>query len=230
MNSRLIGVALICFAVATTLRGDVALDDSYEHVIAEKGQPLGRASTGDSVILRYADGSIRLKGGKVVAVNTRAAAGGGAATVTPVAAAAGAAAPIAKSVTSAEASSAASPLEWRTEYRTALVEAKEQHRHVFLFFTGSDWCGWCKRLQREILSTPEFARFAGEKLILVELDYPRAKPQAPELKRQNAVLQRSYQIEGYPTVVVLDENGKTVGRLGYQEGGPGPFIEALKAL
>ena len=119
---------------------------------------------------------------------------------------------------------------WTTDYAAAVKEAKAKNQHVFLFFTGSDWCGWCKRLTREILSTPEFTKFAGEKLVLVELDFPRSKPITPAVKAQNAKLAKEHGIEGYPTVIVLDGEGRKVGELGYQEGGPGPFIDALKKM
>jgi thioredoxin-related protein len=124
----------------------------------------------------------------------------------------------------------AETLKWSTDYSVALVQAKEQNRQVFLLFTGSDWCIWCKRLNNEILSSPEFSRYAGEKLLLVEVDFPEHKAQSAALKGQNAKLAETYHIEGYPTVIVLDRTGKAVGRLGYQKGGPGPFLEALKKL
>ena len=126
--------------------------------------------------------------------------------------------------------SAAEDMTWTTDYKAALAQAKAQNRHVFLFFTGSDWCSWCKRLNREILSTDEFKEYAGKKLILVELDFPRGKPQSNEVKEQNAKLADRFKIEGYPTVIVLNSSGKKVGELGYQEGGPSPFVEALDKL
>ena len=116
---------------------------------------------------------------------------------------------------------------WTTDYNAALEQAKTDDRRVFLFFTGSDWCSWCKRLNGEILSTPEFQKFAGEKLVLVELDFPKSKAQPAAVKAQNAKLAQQFKIEGYPTVIVLDSAGKKVGELGYQQGGPGPFIEAI---
>ena len=126
--------------------------------------------------------------------------------------------------------SAAEDVTWTTDYKAALAQAKAQNRHVFLFFTGSDWCSWCKRLNREILSTDEFKEYAGKKLILVELDFPRGKPQSNEVKEQNAKLADRFKIEGYPTVIVLNSSGKKVGELGYQEGGPSPFVEALSKM
>jgi len=118
-------------------------------------------------------------------------------------------------------------LHWETDYAAALKQAKTENRHVFLFFTGSDWCGWCKRLNKEILSTPEFAQYSKGKLILVELDFPKKRKLTANLKAQNAKLAAKYKIEGYPTIIVLDSSGAKVGELGYQEGGPGPFIASL---
>jgi protein disulfide-isomerase len=225
MHARVLLALVLGVGGIGALRADIGLDATYEEVLAEKGPPTGRAEMGDSVILRYPDGSIRLKAGKVVAVNLKP---GGTASARPVRAA-----PPSHTETRAThpAAEAVRPaLVWRTDYRAALAEAKEHDRHVFLFFTGSDWCGWCMRLQKEILTTPEFARYAEEKLVLVEVDFPREKSQAPALKKQNAALQRAFQIEGYPTVVVLDADGKAVGRLGYQEGGPKPFVHQLQSL
>ena len=121
-------------------------------------------------------------------------------------------------------------LVWQTDYAAALKQAKTENRKVFLFFTGSDWCSWCKRLNQEILSTPDFARYAKEKLILVEVDFPKKRPQSATLQTQNAKLARTYHIEGYPTVVILDSSGKKIDELGYQEGGPSPFLARLSKL
>jgi len=125
---------------------------------------------------------------------------------------------------------AAEDLKWSTDYKAALTQAKAENRHVFLFFTGSDWCSWCKRLNKEILSQDAFKDYAAKNLILVELDFPRGKSQPSDVKKQNAKLMDLYKIEGYPTVIVLDSAGKKVGELGYQEGGPGPFVDALSKM
>ncbi len=124
----------------------------------------------------------------------------------------------------------ARPLGWMTDYNAALAKAKAENKNVFVFFTGSDWCGYCIKLQKEILTTAEFSAYAREKLVLVELDFPRRKQQPEAVKAQNRKLAQSMGIEGYPTVVVLNSAGKPVGKLGYQEGGPGPFIASLKKL
>ena len=129
--------------------------------------------------------------------------------------------------TVADKTAAEEQLIWQTDYATALGKAKTENKHVFLFFTGSDWCSWCKRLNKEILSTPEFARYSKEKLILVEVDFPKKRSQSATLKTQNAKLAKRYKIEGYPTVIILDSSGTRIDELGYQEGGPAPFISKL---
>ena len=77
---------------------------------------------------------------------------------------------------------------------------------------------------------PDFKNFARDQLVLVKLDFPRSIPQSAQVKARNQKLAQQYQIDGYPTIVVLDSAGKPVGRLGYQPGGPGPFIKELKKL
>ncbi len=119
---------------------------------------------------------------------------------------------------------------WLTNYTEALGKAKTEDRKVFLFFTGSDWCGWCMRLEREVLRMPEFTDFAAENMVLVKLDFPRRTRLPAAEAAQNQRLAKEYGVRGYPTVVVLDSNGKRVGEMGYQEGGPGPFIEQIRSM
>jgi protein disulfide-isomerase len=119
---------------------------------------------------------------------------------------------------------------WTTDYTAALARAKEENRKVFLFFTGSDWCGWCMRLEREILRMPEFTDYAADKLVLVKLDFPRGFKLPAAVAAQNQKLAEQYGVRGYPTVVVLDHSGRAVGQLGYQEGGASPFLARLEAF
>lgn len=213
-----------------SLRAAIVLDSTYEQVIAEKGQPTGKMQAGDNLVLRYPDVTIRLKAGRVIGVE----AGKGqpaprvAAVAPPPAPAAPTPAPVV--ATQEAGATGAKKATWGTDYNAALTAAKGQNRRVFLFFTGSDWCGWCMRLQKEILTTPEFASYASENLVLVELDFPQKKRLPAPMKSQNETLARKYGIEGFPTVIVLDGSGRKVGQLGYQEGGPAPFVKALKSL
>jgi thioredoxin-related protein len=120
--------------------------------------------------------------------------------------------------------------EWLTDYKRAQQEAKTSNRLLLVDFTGSDWCGWCIKLDREVFSKAEFKDYASKNLVLMEVDFPRAKAQAADLKKQNQELAQQYQIEGFPTIVVLDGDGKRIGELGYMEGGPAAFIAQLEKL
>ena len=119
---------------------------------------------------------------------------------------------------------------WGENYEKALAQAKAEKKLVVLDFTGSDWCGWCIKLNNEVFSQAEFKDYAKENLVLVELDFPQTKPQSAELKAQNQKLQKEYRIEGYPTIIVLNSSGKKVAELGYEQGGPKPFIAKLSSL
>ena len=117
---------------------------------------------------------------------------------------------------------------WETNYKKAQSEAKSSHKLVFINFTGSDWCGYCIQLDRLILSQPQFKDYATKNLILVEIDFPRRKPQSVEIRKQNQELAERYQVDGFPTVVVLDGDGKTVWRYdGMYTGGVAAFLAEL---
>ena len=116
-----------------------------------------------------------------------------------------------------------------TDYAAAKAKAKSDNKFVLLEFTGSDWCGYCKRMQAEVFSKPEFQQYAAKNLILVELDFPRSKPQSDAVKTQNMKLASEYEIEGFPTLIVLSPDGKRVANFfGYMEGGPEAFIAAVE--
>jgi protein disulfide-isomerase len=119
---------------------------------------------------------------------------------------------------------------WSEDFAKASEEAKSEKKLLLIDFTGSDWCGWCIKLDKEVFSQPEFAEYAKKNLVLFEADFPNKVKQSDELKAQNAKLQKQYKIEGYPTIIVLDSEGKKVGELGYMAGGPKAFIAALDKL
>ena len=125
---------------------------------------------------------------------------------------------------------AADELNWLTDLPKAQAKAKQENKLVMLDFTGSDWCGWCIKLNKEVFSQPAFADYASKNLVLVEVDFPRSKPQSADLKKTNEALQDKYKVEGYPTIIVLNSDGKKVGELGYQPGGPKAFIAELDKL
>ena len=119
---------------------------------------------------------------------------------------------------------------WLTNFKQAQEEAKANNKLMLLDFTGSDWCGWCIKLDKEIFSKPEFKEYAVKNLVLVEVDFPRKKAQSSAEKIQNEELAVKHGIEGFPTIIVLDGDGKTVGMLGYTPGGPSAFIAELDKL
>jgi thioredoxin-related protein len=123
------------------------------------------------------------------------------------------------------AASVAHAADWTEDYASAVAQAKKEHKMLLLDFTGSDWCVWCQRTDKEVFATQKFKDFADQKLILVRLDFPNAKPQTDALKAQNVGLRDKYGVEGYPTLVVLDAKEKVVfSQLGYKDGGPDAFI------
>lgn len=119
---------------------------------------------------------------------------------------------------------------WTTDLKLAQRVASEQGKLLLMDFTGSDWCGWCMKLDREVFRTAEFENYARENLVLLKVDFPEHIILSADVKAQNNALQSQYGVHGYPTVVVCNPAGNEVGRLGYMEGGPSAFIGRLKQL
>lgn len=119
-----------------------------------------------------------------------------------------------------------------TSYLSAVNEAKARGKLLLLDFTGSDWCGYCKALDGEVLSTSSFQRFSASNFVFVTVDFPHQTPLPPELKAQNDSLGRKYHVNGFPTLLVTDCDGKELGRTsGYDPGsGPKAVIAALQAF
>lgn len=119
---------------------------------------------------------------------------------------------------------------WLQDLSKAQAQAKESHKLLLLDFTGSDWCIWCKKLDAEVYSQPAFQAYAKDHLVLMKIDFPRKIAQSPEVKKQNGELAQKYGVQGFPTIVVLNGEGKQVGELGYQPGGADAFVNELKKL
>jgi protein disulfide-isomerase len=118
---------------------------------------------------------------------------------------------------------------WITDAKAAQDKARAEQKLVLMNFTGSDWCGWCIKLKDEVFSTKQFKDYAAKNLVLLEVDFPRQKPQTAAQKQANQALQKKYGIRGYPTLIVLNGEGKQVGQLGYMPGGPKAFLGKLPA-
>jgi protein disulfide-isomerase len=99
---------------------------------------------------------------------------------------------------------------------------------MLLFFTGSDWCGWCNKIEEEAIDTPEFAEIAGNKFIFVKLDFPLYANQDPQVKAQNKALQQKFDVRGFPTLVIIDPvQNQSIGTTGYRPGGGKAFADHL---
>ncbi|MES2575098.1 MAG: thioredoxin family protein [Bacteroidota bacterium] len=131
----------------------------------------------------------------------------------------------------------AQELKWETDINKAIKVSNKTKKPMLLFFTGSDWCGWCIRLQKEVLKTPEFAKWANANVVLVELDFPRAAPQSDLIKMQNSGLQQAFGVQGYPTVwftTAQEKDGKPsftgLGSTGYVAGGPTAWLAVADGI
>lgn len=107
----------------------------------------------------------------------------------------------------------AADLAWLTDLPKAKAQAKAEGKLVLMDFTGSDFCSSCMRLHKEVFATKEFAEYAKKRLVLMELDFPLKKKQAPELKAANEALAKEFKVDGYPTLIVLAPDGKKLGEV-----------------
>jgi protein disulfide-isomerase len=129
-----------------------------------------------------------------------------------------------------------STLNWHTDLNKAVNISIIEKKPIMLFFTGSDWCGWCMRLKKEVFNFPEFETWTKENVVLVELDFPRRKAIDPKILNQNRELARIFGVSGYPTVWFvnpqkLDSNKLNflkLGKLGYLAGGPNKWISTAE--
>jgi protein disulfide-isomerase len=128
-------------------------------------------------------------------------------------------------------------LTWHSDLQKAISLSQKEKKPMMLFFTGSDWCGWCHRLQREVFNTPAFTTWASSDVILVELDFPRNKVLPQNIMEQNQMLQQQFGVQGYPTVWFVNVtkeadklNLAPLSSSGYLQGGPEVWITNAKAI
>lgn len=128
-------------------------------------------------------------------------------------------------------------LQWHEKLAEAQVISKKTNKPIFAFFTGSDWCGWCHRLQATVFAKPEFKQWANENVVLLELDFPRRKKLDETLTKQNDNLRQMFAVRGYPTgwlvmpeIVDKKVNFKRLGSQGYVAGGPSAWIKGAEKI
>lgn len=119
-------------------------------------------------------------------------------------------------------------INWQHNIEDALQQAKQENKHVFVFFTGSDWCSWCFKLIEEVFDTPEFQNYVAENMVMVELDFPRGNLLSESQKSYNQEKQQKYGIQGYPSVLILDTDGKVVVQTGYRPDGGAAYVKFLE--
>lgn len=119
---------------------------------------------------------------------------------------------------------------WVTDYSIGMDQAKKENKPVFLYFTGSDWCGWCKKLDQEVLSQPAFAQSIGNQFVFIKLDFPMNRNANDSLMQQNAKIKQQYGVTGFPTVILVDAQGTFIAETGYRSGGGEAYATYIKQL
>jgi thioredoxin-related protein len=119
---------------------------------------------------------------------------------------------------------------WMNDWEAAKKLAAEQKKDLLIDFTGSDWCGWCKKLDKEVFSEEAFKAAAKDKYVLVALDFPQQKELPEAEKEQNAKLQAEFAVEGFPTIFLADAQGRPFAKTGYQPGGAESYVKHLSEI
>jgi thioredoxin-related protein len=120
---------------------------------------------------------------------------------------------------------------WTSDYAGAKKQAVQSKKDLLIDFTGSDWCGWCIKLNDEVFKKDPFKAGVKDTFVLVELDFPKDESKlTEEVKKQNKELGEKYAVQGYPSIVLTDADGRPYASTGYQEGGPEKYVEHLNEL
>ncbi len=120
---------------------------------------------------------------------------------------------------------------WSSDYEASKKLAAEGKKDLLIDFTGSDWCGWCIKLNDEVFKHDAFKAGVKDSFVLVELDFPNDKSKLSEAtQKQNQELGEKYAVQGYPTILLCDATGKPYAATGYEKGGPEKYVEHLNEL
>ncbi len=119
---------------------------------------------------------------------------------------------------------------WEDNFDMAAEQAKKDGKYMLVDFSGSDWCGWCIKLDEEVFSKKEFKDYAKDNLVLALVDFPRRKELSKKDKERNDALAKKHGVRGFPTVLVLSPDGEVVGKTGYQRGGPEAYVKHIQAF
>lgn len=126
---------------------------------------------------------------------------------------------------------------WLVSLEEANALSAKTGRPIMANFTGTDWCGWCIKLRREVFDTKEFKDWAKENVVLLELDFPKKLQLPDNIRAQNSQMQQALSVRGYPTIwfftLTNDDKGQIningLGKTGYVKGGPSAFIKVAES-
>lgn len=119
---------------------------------------------------------------------------------------------------------------WLTNLDAAKKIAEKDNKVILMDFAGSDWCGWCIKLDKEVFSQAAFKDYAKDNLVLMLVDFPRTKELPATERAVNEALMEKYGVEGFPTVILLDSKGRLIAKTSYREGGAAAYVEHIKEL
>jgi len=120
--------------------------------------------------------------------------------------------------------------QWLRDFDEAKRQAKQSGRPIIANVTGSDWCPYCIKLEKEVFSQQAFKDYAKENLILFIADFPRKKQLPPAEVKQNTELKNKYEVKGFPSVLLLDAEGAKLGKTGYTSAPVDKYVQNLKAM
>lgn len=117
---------------------------------------------------------------------------------------------------------------WFLDIKKAEEQAVKEGKPLIIFFTGSDWCIWCKKLVQETISKPEFIDYANKNFVMLLCDFPNEGADKEQIAK-NSELASAFKIEGFPTLVLLDIKNRKAFNFGYSEvNTPQKFIDYVK--
>ena len=117
---------------------------------------------------------------------------------------------------------------WEDNFDKAAEKAKQEGKYLLVDFSGSDWCGWCIKLDEEVFSKKAFKDYAKDNLVLSIVDFPRRKELGAKDKARNEALAKKHGVRGFPTVLVMSPDGEVIGKTGYKPGGPEAYVSHIR--
>jgi len=119
---------------------------------------------------------------------------------------------------------------WGEDMPKAMAQAEKEGKDLLIDFTGSDWCGWCIKLDKEVFTQEPFKTEGPKKFVLVKLDFPRKKKLPEKVVKQNNEWKNKLGVSGFPTIYLTDAKGRPYAKTGYQRGGAEAYVKHLAEL